>query len=110
MVVRVGGTSSASGHVKVSARPSDLPRFPGICRSPVPPLEELDERARGKKVRMLGVTHSFTMCLRVSVSCRRSYKVAAQSVNFFVDSSCRHRYEKATGLVWRRLVLGSGCR
>lgn len=61
MVVRVGGTSSASGHVKVSARPSDLPRFPGICRSPVPPLEELEDRTRGKKVRMLGMIHSFTV-------------------------------------------------
>lgn len=48
MVVRVGGTSSASGHVKVSARPSDLPRFPGICKPSVPPLEELQELARGK--------------------------------------------------------------
>lgn len=74
MVVRVGGTSSASGHVKVSARPSDLPRFPGICRSPVPPLEELDEQARGNKVRVLGMTHGFTMCLRVRMSCRRSYQ------------------------------------
>lgn len=49
MVVRVGGTISASGHVKVAARPSDLSRYPGICKLPAPRLEELEERARGSE-------------------------------------------------------------